>query len=71
MRLPWNRSEGVVFILEYWNSLISKGKTKRALPKLKTSAKSVQTTAEVSRKVSVGINLSMRKGEFIYVYSLK
>ena len=41
------------------------------LVKLVLYAKFVQTTAEVSRKVSVSINLSMCKGEFIYMYSLK
>ena len=35
-------------------------KTILALPKLKTSAKSVQTTAEVSRKYYVLIDLSTR-----------
>ena len=41
-----------------------------ALPKLKTSAKSVQTTAEVSRKYYVLTNLSTRTYENKYVYLL-
>ena len=43
----------------------------RAFPILKTSAKSVQTTAEVSRKYYVLTNLSTRTHENKYVYSLK
>ena len=46
-------------------------KSVSTLPKLKTSAKSVQTTAEVSRKYYVLTNLSTRTYDCICVYSLK
>ena len=45
-------------LLEKWKSETNEEKIKHALPKLKTSAKSVQTTAEVSRKVHANIKMS-------------
>ena len=46
-------------------------KTKRAFPKLKTSAKSVQTTAEVCADCSWSLQKVLRTYKFKYVYSRK
>ena len=52
-------------------SKLHEEKTRLAFPKLKTSAKSVQTTAEVSRKYYVLTNLCTRTYDNKYVYLLK
>ena len=58
-------------VLGDWSSLISRVKAGRAFPILETSAKSVQTTAEVSRKYYVLTNLSVRTHRNKYVYLRK
>ena len=40
-------------------------------PKLKTTAKSVQTTAEVCADYTCSLQKVLRTYEFMYVYSLK
>ena len=53
------------------NTQAKERKTKRTFPKLKTSAKSVQTSAEVCADYGWSLQKVLRTYNFMYVYSLK